>query len=591
MMSTRRLCIRVVSFVLAWSLGATIALGQPQPLHPLKPADRSSPRAALQTFLDEGDAFGDFAAREYLPSPSRSKFERLESLGQRRNQGLDLSEAPQASRTKAAYAAANALYEVLSRISLPPGDQIPDAVQMKAMGTADTQRWVIPDTEIALVRAKAGPHSGDYLFSPDTVSRAGEFYERVRGLPYTRPVPLKDMHDIISSSGGWLIPYAWIKALPAPLRVHIAGQAGWKWIGLVLVVAALVLFLAIVHRATRVGDDKTPLVRALAGLAVPVAVLLAIPVVGHMALAQLVLVEAVGSAVEVALTAVTFLTLAWLAWRLASVVAEAIIAHLIVGAEALDAHIVRGGVQLLGIVGATVMIVMGADRVGMPLYGIVAGLGVGGLAVALATQPTIENLIAGISLVADKAVRVGEYCKYGESSGTIEAVGIRSTRIRGDDRTLSNIPNAVLAKMPIISLTQREKIVIRTVLGLRYETTPVTLRAVLEALRTLLTDDPRVYPESARARLVNLGESSLDIEVFAQLRTTDGLEFLGIQEDLLLQMLDVIERHGAALAFPSQTLYLGRDRDNDSIKARAGDASGQGQDRGAIETTPAVRSA
>jgi MscS family membrane protein len=589
MMTARWDCIRVVSFALAWSLGATIALAQP--LHPLKPADRSSPRAALQTFLDEGDAFGDYAAREYLPSPSRSRFERLELLGKRRNQGLDLSEAPQAARTKAAYAAANALYEVLSRISLPPGDQIPDAVQMKALGTADEQRWVIPDTEIALVRAKSGPHSGDYLFSPDTVSRAGEFYERVRGLPYTRPVPLKGIHDIISSSGGWLIPYAWIQALPASFRTPIAGQSAWKWIGLVLVVAALVLFVAIVHRATRVGNDKAPLVQALAGLALPVAVLLAMPVVEHVALAQLVLVESVGSAVEVAVAAVTFLTLAWLAWRLASAVAETIIASPVVGAETLDAHIVRGGVQLLGIVGAAVVIVMGADRIGMPLYGIVAGLGVGGLAVALATQPTIENLIAGISLVADKAVRVGEYCKYGDSIGTVEAVGIRSTRIRGDDRTLANIPNAVLAKMPIISLTRREKIVIRTVLGLRYETTPAQFRAVLEDLRALLTGDPRVYPESARARLISLGDSSLDIEVFAQLRTTDGVEFLGIQEDLLLRMMDVIARHGAALAFPSQTLYLGRDRDIDSIKAPGADASRQWQDEGVIGTSPVGRSA
>ena len=145
--------------------------------------------------------------------------------------------------------------------------------------------------------------------------------------------------------------------------------------------------------------------------------------------------------------------------------------------------------------------------------------------------------------------------------------------------------------MPIISLTRREKIVIRVVLGLRYETTPAQLRAVLEDLRALLTADLRVYPESARARLINLGDSSLDIEVFAQLRTTDGVEFLGIQEELLLRMMDVIAEHGAALAFPSQTLYLGRDRDNDSIKAAGARAGRQRLDEGVTGTAPVGRAA
>lgn len=258
---------------------------------------------------------------------------------------------------------------------------------------------------------------------------------------------------------------------------------------------------------------------------------------------------------------------AWLAWRLAAVVAEAIIASPRVGPESLDAHLVRGGVRLLGIGAVAALLAFGANTVGLPLYGILAGLGVGGLAVALAAQPTIENLIAGISLVADKAVRIGELCQYGDALGTVEAVGVRSTRIRGHDRTLTNIPNAVLAKMPIISLTRRDQMLIRTVLGLRYETTPEQLRTVLVNLRNLLKGDPQV--ETARARLVKFGDSSLDIEVWAYVRTADWVEFLGIREDLLLRMLDIIEQGGTALAFPSQTLYLGRDRGNDPIKVSA----------------------
>jgi MscS family membrane protein len=447
--------------------------------------------------------------------------------------------------------------------------------QVKPVGSADAQRWVIPNTEIAMVRAKTGPHSGDFLFSPDTVARAGEFYELVLGLPYVRPVPLKNIHEIISNAGGWMIPYSWIQALPAPLHVPIAGQSGWKWIGLALILGMIVLFLAITYRVTQVSDDKHALKRALSRLAMPIAVLIAMPAVEHFALGQLILVESVGSAVQLATTGITFLALAWLAWRLGSVVAEAIIASRLVSAESLDSHIVRGGARLIGIGAAAVLLALGADRVGMPLYGIIAGLGVGGLAVALATQPTIENLIAGINLVADKAVRHGEYCKYGDAQGTIERVGIRSTRIRGDDRSITNIPNAVLAKLPIVSLTRRDQMLIQTVLGLRYETTPEQLRDVLVNLRQFLKGDPRVDPNTARARLVNFGDSSLDVELFAYVKTAVWTEFLDIREEILLRIMDIIKQAGTAMAFPSQTLYLGRDDGIGSIKAEIMKASVQ----------------
>jgi MscS family membrane protein len=577
-----RNCMRWLSLPLALLLGATIALGQE--VSPLKPADRSSPRAALQTFLDSGDGFGEFLVRDYLPSPSRTRYERAVLLAGKRNQGLDLSEVPPAARPKAGYAAANALYEVLSRIPLPPPDQIPDADQIKEAGSADAQRWVIPDTEIVLVRAKTGPRSGEFLFSADTVARADEFYERVRGLPYTRPVPLKNLHDLISTAGGWMIPYPWIQALPASLRAPIAGQSGWKWIGLALILGTLALFLAITYRLTQLGDDRHPLLRALAGLAMPVAVLLAMPAVEHLALVQLILAESVGSAVELATTGITFLASAWTAWRLSSVVAEAAIASPRLGASRLDAHLVRAGIRLFGISAAAALLVSGADRIGMPLYGIVAGLGVGGLAVALAAQPTVENLIGGLSLFADKPIQVGDFCKYGDQIGTVEAIGIRSARIRGKDRTLTTIPNAALAKMPIVNFSRRDQILIKAAIGLRYETSPDQLRYVLVKLREMLLGHLRVHPDLAHVRFIGFGASSLDIEVFAYVMTRDWEEFLGIREDILLRVMDIVDQGGTALAFPSQTLYLGRDPGNDSIKTKAAEASvREWRDKGSID--------
>ena len=421
-------------------LGLAAALAQDA--HPLKPPDRSSPRATLKTFLDSGDAVAAFAAREYIPSPSFARFQSLMALGSVPQQCLDLSEVPPAAAVKTGRSAAVALYEVLSRIPLPPLDEIPDASQVKQPAGKEPVRWVIPNTEIALVRVSSGPRAGDFLFDAETVARSDEFYERVRNLPYLRPVPIDNLRDVFVTGGGWMLPHAWTEALPAFMRAPIADQSLWKWIGLAVTLVVYGLFLWLAYRVSQLGSEQRPFRKALAQFALPASILIATPAVGYFALVQLNLIGSVAAAVQLVAAAIEFLAAAWMAWRLAPVVAEAIIASPRIPAQSIDAHLIRVSARLMGIVGSFGLLAFGADRLGVPVYGIAAGLGVGGLAVALAAQPTIENLLGGMSLFADKPVRVGEVCKYGDATGTIEAIGIRSARIRGEDRTLTTIPNA-----------------------------------------------------------------------------------------------------------------------------------------------------
>jgi MscS family membrane protein len=528
------------------SLAATIAWSQSQ-LHPLKPPDRSSPRAALKTFLDSTDAVAAFVAQEYLPSPSRAKFNRIRELSAIAVDGLDLSALPPAARLKGSTAAALSLYEVLNRIELPPFEQIPDVGQL-AVPAGGALRWVIPDTEIALVREPSGPRSGEFLFSADTVAKAALFYERVRHLRNRRPVPMAGLKDLVITGGGWMIPYTWVQAMPALLRTPLADQALWKWIGLALVLAGSMLFVWTAHRVTQLSRDRGPFLHALARLALPTAVLAAARAVAYLALVQLNMIDAAAVALDVAATAIMFFAAAWLWWRFALVVAEASISWPKIGSESIDAQVIRVGGRLVGIFGSAALLALGADRLGLPVYGIVAGLGVGGLAIALAAQPSIENLIGGLNLFADKPIRVGDVCKYGDEVGTVEVIGIRSTRIRGADRTLTTVPNSVLAKMPLVNLTQRDRILIQTAIRLRYATTPEQLRDVLVKLRELLLRHPRVDPDSVSVRFVAFGQSSLDIEVFAYVTTRDWAEFLGIREDILLRVKDVVEQTGAAFA-------------------------------------------
>ena len=542
--ATRRL-----GAALLLSLAAAIAWSQ-SPVHPLKPPDRSSPRAALATFLDSTDAVSAFIAREYLPSPSRTKFARIIELSAIPVEGLDVSALSPAARQKGGRAAAWSLYEVLNRIELPPLERIPDSSQL-GVAPGGEARWVIPDTEIALVRVPSGPRSGEFLFSADTVARAELFYERVRHLPYRRPVPIAGLKDLIVSGGGWMIPYAWIRAMPAALRTPLADQGLWKWIGLALILALFALILWMAYRLPQRRRDQSPFRQALAQLALPASVLAATPVAAYLALRQLNLTDAVGVTVNLSATVITFLAAGWLWWRLAPVLAEAIIASPRIGSESVDAHLIRLSARLLGMLGAAAFLALGANQLGIPVYGIVAGLGVGGLAIALAAQPTIENLIGGLNLFADKPIRVGDVCKYGDAVGTVEVIGIRSTRIRGADRTLTTVPNSVLAKMPIVNLTQRDRQLIQSTITLPSETTREQLRHNLVKLRELLRAHPRVDPDSVRVRFVAFGKSSLDIEVFAYVTTRDWVEFLGIREDILLRIMGVLEQGGAGATFPS----------------------------------------
>ena len=580
--SLRRLAVLWVALFIA-----TLARGQ-DPTHPLKPVDLSSPRATLKTFLDAGDAVGAYLARDYLRSPSRTKFDHLFSLAGPVVKCLDLTEVAPAARRKTGFAAAAGLYETLNRIQLPPSDQIPDAAQLSGLSGSNPERWVVPDTEIVIERVKSGPRSGEFLFSAGTVARSEEFYQRVRGLAYTRLVPLEHFREITIGGGGWMIPIAWIKALPPWLRAPIAEQAAWKWIILFLILGCCALLLRPVSRLSRRGSSEHPVLHGLARLALPLFFLVATPAVTYFALAQINFIGEVASIIQIAATAIMFLAGAWIVWRIAPVLAEAIIATPKINTESIDAYLIRICMRLLGIVVAAGLLAVGASQLGLPVYGILAGLGVGGLAIALAAQPTVENLIGGLSLFADKPIRVGDVCRYGTEEGTVEAIGIRSTLLRGGDRTLTTMPNGVLSKMPLVNLSQRDRMLIRSVIGLRYETSPEQLRYLLVKIREALLRHPKIPPDLVRVRFVGFGPSSLDIELFAYVKTTKGPELLSVREELFLQVMDIVNESGTGFAFPSQTLYFGRDGGLDAKKTEAAEAQmRQWQEEGRLPITNA----
>ena len=204
---------------------------------------------------------------------------------------------------------------------------------------------------------------------------------------------------------------------------------------------------------------------------------------------------------------------------------------------------------------------------GINLTATLAGLGVGGIAVALAAQKTLENVIAGVSLIADQAVRVGDVLNLGDIQGTVEEVGLRSTRIRTVGRTVVSLPNGQIANMRLETLSLRDKFLFHPVVGLRYETTPVQLHSFMAGVRTLLSGHANVDQLTVRVRFVRFGASSLDVDIFAYVFAPDWNNFLEIQEELLFGIMDIVRKAGAEIAFPSQTLYLAADKSDKLTQA------------------------
>jgi MscS family membrane protein len=219
------------------------------------------------------------------------------------------------------------------------------------------------------------------------------------------------------------------------------------------------------------------------------------------------------------------------------------------------------------VIGVAILAILGT--LGFNLTTVFAGIGIGGIAIAFASQKTLENLFGGVSVLADEVIRVGDFCRIGDQVGTVEDISLRSTRIRTVERSEVSIPNGALATMNVENLTRRDKILFNPTLDLRCETSPDQLRCVLAEVRRMLYEHPKIESESARIRFASFASSALKLEIFSYVLTRDFAEFTAIREDLLLRIMEIVEKSGTGFAFPSQTLYLSRDPGLDKERSQA----------------------
>ncbi|SDR64277.1 MscS family membrane protein [Rhizobiales bacterium GAS113] len=580
-LARRATCLCMASLlklVLAFSNVANAA-----EVNPLRPVDTSSPRATLQGFTVTMDdiylGMKDFlqgyeASQRLYPTPDErhKQFEVL-SAAPKAIRVLDLSAIPPVLHDTAGAERALQLKEILDRIEWPSFNSIPD---QEAMARASSKRWRLPGTEIDIALIEAGPRSGEYLVSAESVDRLPEFYERVKNLPYKpgAAAELSDAYRRVSSGGSTtiydaylsspvglelIVPIRWMLALPAWANARIVGLASWQWLALI---GGLAVCLGFVYWMNRLGsflarrrtEESSPGWHAVL---TPLAIILvcALPV------PFLLLILRIGGAPGVGITFVRtcalYVSAAWLSMIGANLLADAFVASEHLRQRSLDSQLIRLAMRFIGIAIAIGILIQGAYELGFPAYSVLAGLGVGGLAVALAARDSLANLLGSILIMIEKPFRVGHYVRVTGAEGTVEDVGFRSTRIRTSDNSVISIPNSSVVDATVENLSLRSMRRQRFLVQVTYDTPRGKLEELVAGITRLLADHPMTNKVNINVRFNDLGESSLNILVYFYLETADYSAELKAREEILLRIMDLAKQLDIEFAFPTRTLVIG----------------------------------
>lgn len=516
-----------------------------------------SPRQTYESFLSLTRDL-ETALIEYRQNQTDQVYNRILRIADEFRLLIDLSSVPEASRRKRGAATGAYLLDIVGRIDLPPLNDVPEADSFDR-NSGKPARWRVPHTPIEIARINSGPREGEFLFSGHTVEIAPRFYREVRNLPLRSQLSISSWNQTINQLTGPMIPTGLVSAMPDILKNSWLDTPVWKILGTVLLVILAAILILALYRVIASRRPHDTLLNLFSYLLVPAAIIFIILAIEHFSAIEANITGTFATIFFSATTVLKYLAVVWLFWLVVLIAVELIIHSPKIPDQSLDASLLRLSGRILGVIGGVAILAYAANSLGVPVYSLIAGLGIGGLAVALAIRPTLDNLFGGLILYADRPVRVGDFCSFNDHIGTVESIGVRSTQVRALDRTLISVPNAKFADMEIINWAHCDKMLINTTIGLRYETQPDQLRHVLAKLREMFYAHPKIDTPTVRVRFDGYGASSLDILIRVYALTRDWNEFHAIQEDVLLRVAEIVNNSGTGFAFPSQTLYVRRD--------------------------------
>lgn len=550
--------------------------------NPLRPIDTSSPRATFQGFVEDIDkrylrlteVFKTYAAsdRLYLNSVERRSVAENNRSWPETIQYLDLSGISPILRDIVAIERLVQLKEILDRVEIPRFEDIPDREMMLE---ASAKQWRLPETEIDIVLIEDGPRAGEYLVSAQTVARLPDFFERVKDLPY-KPGPAKALYNVYralsSARIGSLydlylhtparlldvVPLRWLLRSPKWASAQAAGVAAWQWLGLGFGLAAGLIVILAANRATRRLARRKQIDPGIGWhrLLTPLAVIL---VTGFLIPGVTFILHIGGDPlifIAYALTTALFLSATWIALIGGNILGETIVMSRNLRQRSMDSQLIRLGTRFASLIIAIGFLIEGANQLGLPAYSVLAGLGVGGFAVALAARDSLANLLGSIVIIFERPFRVGHWIKIGDTEGTVEDVGFRSIRIRTFYNSLISIPNNEVVNAVIDNLGRRRMRRQRFFVQIRYDTPREKVEQFINGIKRLITDHPMTEKDEFHIRFNGFGESGLEILLYFYLHVPTYFTELEERERILLQILDLAKEIDIEFAFPTRTLHV-----------------------------------
>jgi MscS family membrane protein len=495
---------------------------------PGDPYGRTTPYGTVFGFLQAAQAGNYGTAAQYLqmsPAHRQSEGEQM---------ALQLKEVMDRAFT-------GSLKRVSTQPEGTPQEDVPlDRQNLGSMSSGDVE------AELQLVRVS---ESGIkvWLIASDTLAKVPELYDQVQARQMENRLP----GVLVKHQLGGMPFWQWLALL---LALPIVAGVGW--------VVLVILEIPVRWWALRHGPVDIANWRSVSGPG-----WLLVGTSAHRLFAGYLGIALLPRHYYYQMTSVALIISAsWLLWRAIRWFLRRVRNRAIAYGHGGTGSLMLLGERILKAVVFVMAVFLVLGDLGFNMTTALAGLGIGGLAIGFGAQQTIANLFGGVSVLGDEVIRVGDVCRFGDRSGTVEDIGLRSTRVRTDERTLLAIPNGTVATINVENLSRRDKILFKTTVGIHPDTKADHMRYVLSEIRRVFENHSRIETSTLRVRLIEIA-TALNVEIFSYVLTRDFNEFATVREELLLKIMDLVEDAGASVALPSQTIYVRRDSGLEEDKA------------------------
>lgn len=501
--------------------------------------ETESPRATIRSFMT---AMSEY--REGVVTNDRDKLEKIDDAVRT----LNLEDIPILLRKEKGRETAILLKEVIDRLYHIDYEKYPDTDKIEGKAI---NRWRVNNSEIILFRVESGEREGEYLFSKETVDLTSEFFEKVKHLPYLNP-----------KTGGALYREPWIESYIQPwMRTRYASIFLWQWMGLsISIFLGLTLrtvakyFLNKLFDLMQKGDNQWN-GRIIEEIKNPATLLLA-TLVWYLSLQILRFHGEVLGFFHTLLKVTLSFGLVWTIYGLMSVLSEYLRQVAAKTESTLDDQLVPLISKTLKVVVVIFGILVAIQNLGINVMGVLAGLGIGGLAFALAAKDGVANFFGSLMILFDKPFQVGDWIVVNGSEGIVEEVGFRSTRIRTFYNSLVSIPNAEMMNAKIDNMGRRRYRRLFTKLGITYDTSPEKIQEFVAGIREIVLQNPITWKDNMHIYFNDFGADSLVIMVYIFFEVGNWKDELIHREQILMDIKKLAAQIGVEFAFPTQTLHI-----------------------------------